>query len=265
MTAPSEAAHTAAAVLAHRTGVAQHDVAVVLGSGWGEALSLLGRPVASIPAADLPGFRPPGVEGHSPHIESLVTSTGRRILVLGARHHFYEYRDVAAVAHPVRVAAASGCTTVVLTNAAGSTRPEVKPGTPVVISDHINLTGATPLAGARFVDMSEVYSRRLRELALDVDPGLSEGVYAQFSGPQYETPAEVRMAAGMGADLVGMSTALEAIAARAEGLEILGLSLVTNLAAGIGSSSLSHSEVLAAGRDAASRLATLLSGVVAKL
>jgi purine-nucleoside phosphorylase len=135
----------------------------------------------------------------------------------------------------------------------------------VLIRDHINLTGSTPLVGPTFIDMSEVYSNRLRDLARAVEPGLDEGVYVQFHGPQFETPAEVRMAGVVGGDLVGMSTALEAIAARQAGLEVLGISLITNLAAGISPTPLNHEEVLEAGQKAAPRLRTLLAGISAVL
>jgi purine-nucleoside phosphorylase len=155
--------------------------------------------------------------------------------------------------------------TLVLTNGAGGIKPNWKPGQPVIISDHINLTATTPLRGATFIDMSEVYSRELREVALSVDPTLDDGVYVQFRGPQYETPAEVRMARALGGDIVGMSTALEAIAAREAGLKVLGLSLITNLAAGISPTPLSHTEVLEAGREAEGRLAQLLSTIVSRL
>jgi purine-nucleoside phosphorylase len=165
----------------------------------------------------------------------------------------------------VRTAAAAGCRVVVLTNGCGGLNPSWTPGTPVLISDHINLTGASPLRGATFIDLTDLYSSRLRALCQEIEPGLAEGVYAQFRGPQYETPAEVRMAGIMGADLVGMSTALEAIAAREAGLEILGLSLVTNLAAGMTGEPLNHEEVLEAGKAAAERMGRLLAQVVASL
>jgi purine-nucleoside phosphorylase len=154
---------------------------------------------------------------------------------------------------------------VVFTNAAGSLRADWRPGTVILVSDHINLTGMTPLTGPRFVDMTDAYSPRLRAIAREADPALEEGVYAQFPGPQYETPAEVRMAGTLGASLVGMSTALEVIAARSEGMEVLALSLVTNLAAGVANAPLSHAEVLAAGADAGPRLGALLADIVARL
>lgn len=152
-----------------------------------------------------------------------------------------------------------------LTNGCGGLNPSWPPGTVVALKDHINLTGDTPLRGATFIDMSEAYSRRLREVARRVDASLPEGVYVQFRGPQYETPAEVRMAGILGGNLVGMSTALETIAAREAGLEVLGLSLVTNAAAGLSETNLDHTEVLQAGRDAGPRLASLLAGIVGEL
>jgi len=169
------------------------------------------------------------------------------------------------VVHAVRTAAATGCGTIVLTNGCGALNPSWTPGTPVLIRDHINLTAASPVEGANFVDLTDLYSRRLRKLVRDVDPDLEEGVYVQFRGPHYETPAEVRMAKILGGDLVGMSTALEAIAARQSGMQVLGISLVTNLAAGLGDQPLSHDEVMEAGRRAAVRCGGLLSAIVAKI
>ena len=189
----------------------------------------------------------------------------KNVMFFSGRTHFYEGRGVAAVVHSVRTAAAAGCSVLVLTNGCGGLNPEWAPGTPVLIADHLNLTANTPLVGANFVDLTEVYSRRLRDLARSIDPTLDEGVYAQFIGPQYETPAEVRMAGILGADLVGMSTVLEAIAAKAAGLEILGMSLVTNAAAGMTGEALHHAEVLQAGKDAGERIAGLLTAILEKL
>ena len=189
----------------------------------------------------------------------------RYALVLGSRTHYYEGRGVRAVVHGVRTAAAAGCSTVVLTNGCGGLNPAWPPGTAVLISDHLNLTGTSPLEGATFVDLTDLYSARLRAICREVQPDLPEGVYAQFRGPHYETPAEVRMAGILGADLVGMSTALEAIAARAAGLEVLGVSLVTNLAAGISKAPLDHAEVLEAGRAAAQRVGGMLAEVVRRI
>jgi purine-nucleoside phosphorylase len=260
---PATVAKDAAAALAERTGVASHDVAIVLGSGWVPAIDALGTPTAEITVTELPGFLPPTVEGHAGRIRSLDVS-GVQVLAFLGRTHFYEGRGVEPVVHGVRVAAAAGCRTIVLTNACGGLRPGMQVGDPVLISDHLNLTWRTPLVGARFVDLTDLYSARLRTLVREIDPSISEGVYAMFPGPQYETPAEVRMAGVLGADLVGMSTVLEAIAARAEGCEVLGLSLVTNLAAGLGDP-LDHEEVLAAGRASASRMGELLSRLVPQL
>ncbi|MGM0384871.1 MAG: purine-nucleoside phosphorylase [Actinomycetota bacterium] len=263
---PMEVAAKSARVIAERSGIARHDVALVLGSGWGGAALELGETVSEIPAEEIPGFSAPAVAGHGGRIGSItVSGTGRHALVLGARTHLYEDKGVRAVAHAVRTAAACGASTVVLTNGCGGLRPEWVPGTPVLISDHINMTGTSPLEGATFVDLTDLYSARLRVLAREVDPSLEEGIYVQFRGPHYETPAEVRMAQRIGGDLVGMSTALEAIAARHAGLEILGLSLVTNPAAGISPTPLSHEEVLDAGRDAAPRLATLLATITRRI
>jgi purine-nucleoside phosphorylase len=192
-------------------------------------------------------------------------STGHHALVIGARTHFYEGRGVAAVAHGVRTAAACGARVMVLTNGAGGLNEAWVPGQPVLISDHLNLTAQSPLVGATFVDLTDLYSARLRALARTIDPSLDEGVYAQLTGPHYETPAEVRMVRTLGGDLVGMSTALEAIAAREAGLEVFGMSLVTNLAAGITSAPLSHDEVLAAGSDAEDRLGRLLAAIITRI
>jgi purine-nucleoside phosphorylase len=260
---PFDIARQAAAVIAERTGSATHDVALVLGSGWGQTGDLIGETLATLDNADVPGFARAAVAGHSGLMRSVaIGDTGRRALVFGTRTHFYEGRGVRAVVHAVRTAAAAGCRTIVLTNGCGGLNPAWAPGTPVLIRDHLNLTATSPIEGANFVDLTDLYSPRLRDLARRVDPDLDEGVYVQFRGPHYETPAEVRMARILGGDLVGMSTTLEAIAARQCGLEVLGISLVTNLAAGISDAPLSHAEVLEAGRVAADRCGRLLAAVV---
>jgi purine-nucleoside phosphorylase len=263
---PFEAARAAAAVIAERTGAARHDVALVLGSGWAPAADLLGETLADVPADEVPGFHKPAVTGHVGSLRSVrIGDTDARALVLGARTHLYEGRGVRQVVHGVRTAAAAGCHTVVITNGCGGLRPEWGPGTPVLISDHVNLTATSPLEGATFVDLTDLYSARLRAVAREVDASLDEGVYAQFPGPHYETPAEVRMARTLGADLVGMSTTLEAIAARHAGMEVLGVSLVTNLAAGISPEPLDHTEVLEAGRAAGPRIGALLAEVTRRI
>ena len=256
-------ARDAAAAIAEASGVASHDLALVLGSGWAGAADLLGETVWQADATTIPGFRPPAVAGHVGTLRSIrVAGSGARALVLGARTHFYEGAGVDAVVHGVRTAAATGARTMVLTNGCGGIDP---PGTPVLIADQINFSGATPLEGANFVDLTDLYTPALRDIAREVDPGLDEGVYMQFRGPTYETPAEVQMARTLGAHLVGMSTALEAIAAREAGMDVLGISLVTNLAAGISAQALSHQEVLEAGRDAGPRISALLAETVRRI
>lgn len=264
-TDPFELAQRAAQALRERTGVETHEIALTLGSGWGGAADLLGETVAEIPAPEIPGFSKPALEGHVGTLRSIRLADGRHALVIGARTHYYEGRGVRAVVHGVRTAAAAGASTMVLTNGCGGLNPDWAPGTPVLISDHLNLTGRSPLEGATFQDLTDLYSSRLRDLARTVDPSLPEGVYAQFPGPHYETPAEVRMAGVLGADLVGMSTALEAIAARHAGLEVLGLSLVTNQAAGIQQTPLSHQEVVEAGQAAGPRIAELLARIAGEI
>jgi purine-nucleoside phosphorylase len=263
---PLEVAADAAAYLAEATGVATHDIALVLGSGWGGAADLLGETVAEIDAPEVPGFAAPAVHGHVGTIRSIkIAGTDKHALVLGSRTHLYEGKGVRRVVHGVRTAAAAGCSTIVLTNGCGGLDPSWKPGTPVLIRDHINLTTVSPLEGATFVDLTDLYSGRLRDLARTVDGTLDEGVYVQFRGPHYETPAEVTMAGVLGGSLVGMSTTIEAIAARHVGMEVLGISLVTNLAAGVGDEPLSHAEVIEAGQAAGPRISRLLADIVAAI
>ncbi|HME47460.1 purine-nucleoside phosphorylase [Mycobacterium sp.] len=255
-------AERAARLIAERTGVPGHDVAVVLGSGWAPAAEALGPATTTLPTAEVPGFIPPSAQGHRGQILSIPVGANRVLVLLG-RIHAYEGHDLADVVHPVRAAAATGVRAVVLTNAAGGLREDYTVGRPVLIRDHLNLTGRSPLVGAQFVDMVDAYSPRLRALARDLDPSLAEGVYAAVPGPQYETPAEIRMLRALGADLVGMSTVHETIAARAAGIEVLGLSLVTNLAAGMTGQPIAHAEVLAAGRKSATHIGSLLAELLA--
>jgi purine-nucleoside phosphorylase len=264
-TDPFAVARDAAAQIAHITGVERHDVALTLGSGWAKAADLIGETTATIPAAEIAGFSAPALEGHVGTLRSVLLPSGKRALVIGARTHYYEDHGVRRVVHSVRTAAATGATTMILTNGAGGIKETWKPGTPVLISDHINLTADSPLEGATFVDLTDLYSTRLRSLARSIEPGLDEGVYCQFRGPHYETPAEVQMARIIGGHIVGMSTALEAIAARQAGMEILGMSLITNLAAGIQKTPLSHAEVLEAGANAEAVISQLLADIVVKL
>ncbi|MGW7434791.1 purine-nucleoside phosphorylase [Streptomyces sp. NPDC054849] len=264
VTDPFADADAAAARLRELTGVESHDVALVMGSGWAPAAEALGAPEFEFPVTELPGFPPPAVEGHGGKIRSYKIGEKRALLFLG-RTHYYEGRGVAAVAHGVRTAVAAGCKTVVLTNGCGGLREGMKPGQPVLISDHLNLTATSPIVGANFVDLTNLYSPKLRAMCKEIDPSLEEGVYVQFPGPHYETPAEINMIRVMGADLVGMSTVLEAIAAREAGADVLGISLVTNLAAGLSGEPLNHEEVLQAGRDSAARMGTLLTQVLARI
>src|SRR5215218_10281376 len=242
----------------------RHDVAVVMGSGWAPAADAFGAPLATVAIGDLPGFAAPTAVGHGGEIRSVQVGDKRVLLFLG-RTHLYEGRGVAPVVHGVRTAAAAGVRTVVLTNAAGGLAPEHRVGQAVLISDHLNLTARSPLVGAHFVDLTDLYSARLRALARELDPSLTEGVYAALPGPHYETPAEIRMLRTLGADLVGMSTALEAIAAHAAGLEVFGVSLVTNAAAGITGEALDGDEVIAAGKAAAGQLGAFLVEFVGRL
>ncbi|GAA5199678.1 purine-nucleoside phosphorylase [Microbacterium jejuense] len=259
---PFAVAAAAAEDIARITGVERHDIALTLGSGWGKAAELLGETTATFPATQVTGFSAPALAGHVGTLRSVVTPKGRRVLVIGARTHYYEGYGVRRVVHSVRTAAAAGARTMVLTNGAGGIKHTWTPGRPVLISDHINLTGDSPLEGATFIDLTDLYSLRLRDLARSLDPGLDEGVYCQFRGPQYETPAEVQMAKTIGGHIVGMSTALEAIAARQAGMEILGFSLITNMAAGIQTTPLSHQEVIDAGREAEPVISSLLARVI---
>jgi purine-nucleoside phosphorylase len=241
-----------------------HDTAVVMGSGWAPAAEAFGPAESTVAIEQLRGFAAPTVAGHGGEVRSVRVGS-RRVLVFLGRTHLYEGRGVASVVHGVRTAAAVGVRTVILTNAAGGLAPEHRVGQPVLISDHINLTARSPLVGPTFVDLTDLYSARLRGLARQIDPSLTEGVYAALPGPHFETPAEIRMLRALGADLVGMSTALEAIAARAAGMEVFGLSLVTNAAAGITGEALDHQEVLAAGREAAGRMGHFLVELVSRL
>jgi purine-nucleoside phosphorylase len=248
-----------------------HDLVAVLGSGWADATSILGDgPELSV--SDIPGFMPPSALGHGGTIKS-ITIGNSRVLLLTGRTHLYEGHGVAPVVHGVRTAFAAGCRTVVLTNGAGCLRTDWKIGEPVVIKDHINLTGHSPLTGSnppspyagRFVDLTNAYSPRLRAITRSVQPTINEAVYLGFHGPHFETPAEIRAAKGWGAEMVGMSTVLETIAARHLGMEVLALSLATNLAAGINPQPLSGEEVIAVGKAAANRVGVLLRDVLSAI
>jgi purine-nucleoside phosphorylase len=258
--APALAAE-AAAMLAGRTGVASHDIAIILGSGWRPTADVIGAAEGEIPLADLPGFAPPAVEGHGGTVRSLAVA-GRRVLMFLGRTHYYESRDIESVVHNVHVAHAMGCRALVLTNSCGGIRAGLVPPQPVLISDYVNPSGLTPLRGGDFVDMTDAFSPRLRALAKNIDPTLEEGVYGLHRGPQYETPAEIRMLRTMGADLAGMSTVPECIQARAYGMEVLGISLVTNVAAGLTGATLDHHEVIRRGAEASTRVGELIKALL---
>ena len=247
-------------------------VAIVLGSGLG----FLGDEVEDavrIPYRDIPGFPETGVAGHKGELVA-GRLEGVPVIAQSGRFHLYEGHAAEVVARPVRAFAELGVRTVLLTNAAGGLRPTFRPGTLMLIADHINLTGRNPLIGPvfpgeeRFPDMSAPYDpglrRFAREAALANAVPLEEGVYCALLGPSYETPAEIRMLHRLGADAVGMSTVPEGIAARARGLACLGFSTITNAAAGMGPP-LSHEEVLAVGRQVAGHLAAVIRGVLKRL
>ena len=267
-TDPLAAAELAAAEIADRTGVASHDVALVMGSGWVSAVDALGAPAYECNAEELTGFLPPTVVGHSGKVRSyLIESNGKKLraLVFLGRTHLYEGKGVEPVVHCVRVAVKAGAKVVILTNACGGINTAYKVGQPVLIRDHISLTAVSPLSGATFVDLTDLYSKRIRAIVKKEDASLEEGVYVHWRGPTYETPAEILMMRTVGADLVGMSTVPEAIAAHALGAEVLGISLVTNAAAGVTGEKLNHEEVIAAGKAAADRMGALLKAVIPKL
>ncbi len=269
---PYSLAEQASNELAKETGVVNHDVALVLGSGWASASDEIGVISAEVEMAKLTGFPAPTVLGHRNLIRSIKVG-GKNVLVFGGRAHLYEGHSVDTVVHGVRVAASAGCRSIILTNAAGGLNPDWSVGQPVIISDQLNLMGNSPMVGPpppegkaiRFVDLTEAYSLRLRQLAKEVDPTLPDGIYAGLLGGAFETPAEIRMFAKMGADLVGMSTVLETIAARHLGVDVLGISLVTNQAAGMSEENLDHEDVLAAAEDAGPRMMSLLAGILERL
>jgi purine-nucleoside phosphorylase len=259
-----------------RTHDQQHDVLVVLGSGWADAVGLLEEvsttPAQSVNVADIPGFTRPSAIGHGGALKS-ITIGSTRVLLLTGRTHLYEGHGVHAVVHGVRVAHALGCRIALLTNGAGCLQKDWTIGEPVVIKDHINMTGHSPLTGdnppaplaGRFVDLTDAYNSSLRTLVHNVSPTINEAVYFGFHGPHFETPAEIRAIATLGADMVGMSTVLETIAARHLGMRVLALSLATNLAAGINPLPLSGEDVLQVGRESAQRVGALLRDVLKQI
>ena len=265
---PLQAAAIAASEIAARTGIAAHDVALVMGSGWVGAVDALGTPSYECNAEEITGFFPPAVEGHSGKVRSYEIKDGDRTiraLVFLGRTHLYEGKGMEPVVHGVRTAVKAGCKVIILTNACGGINTAYRVGQPVLIRDHISLTAQSPLVGATFVDLTDLYSKRIRAIMKSADSSLQEGVYVHWRGPTYETPAEIQMMRTLGADLVGMSTVPEAIAAHALGAEVLGISLVTNAAAGVTGEKLNHEEVIAAGKAAASSMGELLAKTIPQI
>lgn len=268
---PFDQARVAARELARMTGTEHHDVLVVLGTGLFAVADQLGVEAPPVDLTSLPWFARFTGPGHRPEAWS-VDLEGKRTLVVAGRLHLYEGRSPAEVVHAVRTAIATGVTVVVLTCSAGAVNPAMAPGDVVAIRDHLNLTGTSPLVGvaaddlvrSRHMDMSDAWSPRLRALAHATGP-IDEGVYAQMPGPQLETPAEIRMLATLGADLVGMSTVPEAIAARHLGAEVLGLAVVTNAAAGTTPGPLDAEEVLRVAAGSVPTVAKTVTGVVRAL
>jgi purine-nucleoside phosphorylase len=255
-------------------------VGIILGSGLGAFASQVEDDV-TIPYAEIPNFPQSTVVGHSGKLV-VGTIAGVSVAVMQGRVHAYEGYPISEVVFPARVLGLLGCKTLIVTNAAGGIREALNPGELVVISDQINLTGTnaalgpneprfgmTPGAGQRFFDMSTVYTPRLRALALEQADALgfdvTEGVYLAVLGPSFETPAEIRAFRTLGADLVGMSTVHEVIVARHMGLDVLGLSLVTNMAAGVVNQAIDHEDVLEIGRSVEKRFTSLLVAVIPKI
>jgi purine-nucleoside phosphorylase len=258
---PPELAAQAAGRIADLTGVARHVAVVVLGSGWGPAAVALGEPVVEMPMTDLPGFLAPTAAGHRGTIASCDVA-GVPTLVLSGRTHLYEGHGLRPVVHGIRTAAAAGCTLALLTNANGSLRQDLDIGRPVLVRDHLNLTGTSPIEGAHFVDLTDCWSARLRALARELDPSLVEATYAWLPGPHYETLAEAEWVRRVGGDVLGMSTVPEAIAGRECGLEVLGLSTVTAVEGQ--DSGIDPSEVVAVAERTAARMGPLLADLVRK-
>lgn len=255
-------------------GVTSPAAGIVLGSGLGDFTSTLKDPT-TIPYRDIPGWPASAVAGHAGQLVA-GTYAGRRVAALSGRAHFYEGHDLRTVTFAVRVLGLLGVRTLILTNAAGGINVDFHPGTLMVIDDHINMMGSNPLVGPnedrfgqRFPDMSEVYSKRLREIAFEAARAhqltLAHGVYVALHGPSYETPAEIRFLRTIGADAVGMSTVPEAIVARHMGIDVLGISCITNAAAGVLPQPLVHDEVMEVARRVRSVFSAVLGGVLERL
>ncbi|MBS4461166.1 purine-nucleoside phosphorylase [Aerococcaceae bacterium zg-B36] len=254
-------------------GIETPQIALILGSGLGELADEIESPIA-IPYEEIPNFPVSTVAGHAGKL-IYGTLEGKKVIALQGRFHYYEGYDLQTVTYPVRIFKELGVQTVVVTNAAGGVNEKFSPGDLMIITDHLNITGENPLIGAnieehgpRFVDMTETYSKRgqqlLKEVAADINVNLQEGVYTWFTGPTYETPAEIRYARAIGGDAVGMSTVPEAIVAKHAGMEVIGISCITNLAAGM-QVSLNHEEVMEYSQKAKPQFKKLLRGLISRL
>lgn len=257
---PDTLAHTGLTSSAPRDAV---DAAVVLGSGWSSVADHLGEPDSSWDqeTAQLPGFVTPPGAGPPPAVRTVWVGA-KRVLVFLGRAHLYEGHDGQTVTHAVRMAIMAGAQTLVLGSSCASLRADFAIGQPVLVSDHLNFTGTSPLQGPEFVDLSTTYSPRLRSLAREVDHSLAEGVYAAMRGPHLETPAEIRMLRSAGADVVGMSIALEAIAAVEMDAEVLGVALVTGEAAGLPRQPMAAHGARAVANEHAGQLGNLLERIL---
>lgn len=271
---PFEQAHLAAAELSRRTGVERHDVLVVLGTGLSSVAAQLAGTAGSVGVdlSTLAGF--PRYTGHGQRARACsVVRNDKRVLITSGRLHLYEGYSPHQVVHPIRTAISAGCQNVILTNAAGAIQSQLTPGSIVLIKDHLNLTATSPLIGidaehasrSPFVDLVDAWSPRLREFARESGAQVNEGTYAQVIGPNFETPAEIEMLGALGADLVGMSTVVEAIAAKHLGAELLGVSVVTNAAAGVNQASFSLNDIVDVAGEAAPRIAEIVAFVIDKL
>jgi len=261
----------AADIIRNRAGGETPRMGITLGSGLGDLADDVVDPVV-VPFADLPGFPVSGVTGHKGALV-LGNLRGTRVALLAGRAHYYEYGDAAVMATPVRTLAALGCEVLAQSNAAGSTRLEMGPGSIMAISDHINWSGRNPMIGypddSRFLDLSAAYDPDLRALLADIaavqDTRLHEGVYAWFSGPTFETPAEIRAVSMLGADAVGMSTVPETILARHAGLRVVAASVITNYAAGMQVEPLSHEQTKRESAKASADFKALFAGLAERL
>jgi purine-nucleoside phosphorylase len=268
-----ERAQEAARLIRSRTDV-ETPVAIVLGSGLGAFAEDLTE-ATQIRYDEIPGFARSTVEGHAGRLV-IGKAGGATVAAMQGRFHFYEGYSLQDVTFPMRVLKLLGVSTVVLTNAAGTLNVEFSPGSLMVISDHLNLLGDNPLRGEnderfgpRFPDLTSVYARSLQDLVIDEAKAMKlevrRGVYAALSGPSYETPAEIVMLRALGADVVGMSTVPEAIVARHMNMRVVGISCITNLAAGVSNEPIDHSQVMAIGRQVRGSFTTLLNRIVKRL